>query len=65
VTKEQRAMISEIRSLAKTRGLEVRVNEARGKGSHMRIYIGERAATVPAKIKTGTRRAILKQLGLN
>lgn len=65
MTKDQREMIGEIRSLAKARGLEVRVNPARGKGSHMRVYIGSQATTVPAKVKTGTRRVILKQLGLH
>lgn len=65
MTKDQRDVIREIRSLAKARGVEVRINEGRGKGSHMRVYVGPGAATVPAKVKTGTRWAILKQLGLD
>jgi hypothetical protein len=64
MTKEQREMIAEIRTLAKAIGLEVRVDVARGKGSHMRVYVGPHATMVPARVKTGTRRAILKQLGL-
>lgn len=60
--KDQRDMIDEIRRLAGSRTLEIR--EARGKGSHIRVILGDRFSTIPAKIKPGTRRAILKQLGL-
>ena len=65
MTRDQRGMVADIREQAEARGLEVRVDAARGKGSHIRVYVGERATTVPAKIKTGTRRAILRQLGLD
>jgi hypothetical protein len=64
VTKDQRDIVAEIRALARAQGLVVQVNPSRGKGSHVRVYIGSHVATVPAKVKIGTRRAILKQLGL-
>jgi hypothetical protein len=64
MTKDQRAVIQLIRDLAAARGLDVRVATARGKGSHIRVYIGSRFATVPSKVKTGTRHGILKQLDL-
>lgn len=63
MTKDQRTMIREIRKLAGD--LEIRIEAARGKGSHIRVYIGDNFTTVPAKIKRGTRIAILKQLGLD
>ena len=40
----------------------------RGKGSHGTLYFGERRTTVPdpkRELKTGTLRAMLKQLGIN
>lgn len=65
MTKDQRQLWFEIRTLAGQRGLAARVAEARGKGSHIRVYVGERHTTVPAKVKPSLRRAILKQLRLN
>ena len=65
MTKDQRDIVREIEKLARSRGLEVRLNEARGKGGHIRVYVGDRATVIPTKVKTGLRHAILKQLGLN
>jgi hypothetical protein len=64
MTKGQRQLLAEIRTLAVRRGLVLRVAKARGKGSHMRVYVGERHTTVPTKVKPDLRRAILKQLQL-
>ncbi|MBB4301248.1 hypothetical protein GGD81_000263 [Rhodobium orientis] len=62
MTKDQKELIRELRRLAGER--ELRVEPGRGKGSHIRVYLDGRVTTIPAKVKTGTRRAILKQLGL-
>lgn len=65
MSKDQRELVAEIRRRAEAQGLLVRVEPARGKGSHCRVYVGSRFTTVPAKVKTGTRRAIFKQLDLD
>lgn len=64
ITKDQREMIRQIEKLAMASGLTIRVNEARGKGGHIRVYVGGRATVIPTKVKTGLRHAVLKQLGL-
>lgn len=41
------------------------LDASHGKGGHGEISIGERFATVPSgDLKTGTKEAVLKQLGL-
>lgn len=65
MTKDQRELMTEIRKRAEARGLEVRVNEARGKGGHIRVYVGDRATVIPTKVKSGLRHGVLKQLGLD
>lgn len=51
--------------MAKVRGLGCRVDEKRGKGSHLTLYFGDRFAVVPrGELKSGTLAAILKQLGV-
>lgn len=51
--------------MAKVRGLGCRVDEKRGKGSHLTLYFGDPFAVVPrGELKSGTLAAILKQLGV-
>jgi mRNA interferase HicA len=58
-------LIRRARRLAKVRGLGCRVDEKRGKGSHLTLYFGDRFAVVPrGELKSGTLAAILKQLGV-
>lgn len=59
--------IKRVKKLAKARGLEVFVNKARGKGSHITLYYGEHFTVVrnpKDELKTGTYKAMLKQLGI-
>ena len=59
--------IRKIKRLAKKRGIEAYVDKKRGKGSHVTLYFGERLTIVrnpSQELKTGTIKAMLKQLGL-
>ena len=59
--------IRKIKRLAKKRGIEAYVDKKRGKGSHLTLYVGERLTIVrnpSQELKTGTIKAMLKQLGL-
>jgi len=53
--------------LARTHGLSCRLDEKRGKGSHVTLYLGERVTIVrnpKDELKTGTLHAMCKQLGI-
>lgn len=59
--------IRRVRQIAKERGLLCRVDEKRGKGSHVTLYYGSRFTVVrnpKDELKTGTLHGMLKQLGL-
>lgn len=59
--------IRRVRQIAKERGLLCRVDEKRGKGSHVTLYYGSRFTVVrnpKDELKTGTLYGMLKQLGL-
>ena len=59
--------IRKIKRLAKKRVIEAYVDKKRGKGSHVTLYFGERLTIVrnpSQELKTGTIKAMLKQLGL-
>jgi len=59
--------IRRVKALAKERGVEVRIDQKRGRGSHVTLYFGDRFAVIPhpqRDLKTGTQAAILKQLGI-
>jgi mRNA interferase HicA len=59
--------IKKVQGLAKTRGLGCRVDEKRGKGSHVTLYFGDRLTVVrnpKDELKTGTLHAMCKQLGI-
>ena len=58
--------IRRIRKLGRKRGVQVEF-VTRGKGSHGRLYYGDRFTTVKdrkAELKSGLLHAMLKQLGL-
>ncbi len=60
--------IRRLRAIAKARGLEVRIDKKRGKGSHQTIYLGDRKTVIrnpKDELKTGTCRAMLTQLGID
>ena len=59
--------IKAIRKLGKARGVEVRLEKRRGKGSHATLYYGDKKTTVKDRKKevgAGLLNAMLKQLGL-
>jgi mRNA interferase HicA len=59
--------IRRIRELARRQGVVARVDRKRGKGSHVTLYFGDRKTVVrnpQDDLKTGTHRAMLKQLGI-
>jgi len=59
--------IRKVQSLAKARGLDSRMDEKRGKGSHVTLYLGSRMTIVrnpKDELKTGTLHAMCKQLGI-
>lgn len=59
--------IRKVQSLAKARGLASRVDEKRGKGSHVTLYLGKQLTVVrnpKDELKTGTLHAMCRQLGI-
>jgi mRNA interferase HicA len=59
--------IRKVYALAKARGLHSRVDEKRGKGSHVTLYLSNRMTIVrnpKDELKTGTLHAMCKQLGI-
>jgi len=60
--------IRRVRKLGKRRGVAVRFVAVHGKGSHGRLYYGDRFTTVKDRkkeLKKGTLHAMVKQLGLD
>lgn len=60
--------IKKVKELGRRRGLPVRVDEKRGKGSHVTLYYGAAFTIVrnlKDELKTGTYHAMLNQLGIN
>ncbi len=60
-------LVRTLRRVGRTHGVEVYAVRQRGKGSHVTLHFGDRLAVIPSlshELKTGTLRAILKQLGL-
>jgi mRNA interferase HicA len=54
--------------IGRERGVPVRFNQERGKGSHGTLYFGDRRTTLKdrkAEIRPGLLHAMLRQLGLN
>lgn len=59
--------IRRVRQYAQTHNLSCRVDEKRGKGSHVTLYLGDRLTIVRNlrdELKTGTLHGMLKQLNL-
>ena len=60
--------VRRIRRLGRKRGIAVRFEARKGKGSHGRLYFGERFATVKDRRKeigAGLLEAMLRQLGVS
>ena len=61
-------LIKKVEALGKERGIAVRVDKKRGKGSHQTLYFGDRKTIIrnpKDELKTGTYHAMLKQLGIS
>ena len=59
--------VRRVRKLGRERGIPVRFEPRRGKGSHGRLYLGDRFTTVKNRrkeISLGLLTAMLRQLGL-
>jgi mRNA interferase HicA len=59
--------VTKVKKLAKANGLEAYVDKKRGKGSHVTLYYGDKFTIVrnlKDELKTGTLKAMLKQLGI-
>lgn len=63
---DDRDFIRRVRKLGRRTGTSVAVDSAHGKGSHQRLYYGERFTTVRrGEIPKGILRAMCKQLGID
>lgn len=61
-------LVRKLRVYAKEHGLHFEIVKHRGKGGHQMIYVGDRKTTIPSsskELKTGTLRAIMKQLSVD
>ena len=59
--------IRKVKAIGRARGIDVRLNAARGKGSHQTLYFGTAFTVVrnpKDELKTGTFHAMCAQLGL-
>lgn len=59
--------IRRVQRLGKRRGVDVRFEPRHGKGSHGRLWFGERFTTIQDRkkeLRSGTLSAMLRQLGL-
>ena len=61
-----RTFIQKLRRYARERGIAFSVKKHESKGSHRRLYLGNRSTTVPwaSNLKPGLVHAVLKQLGI-
>jgi len=60
-------LLRRLRRLAQQRGVEVRLDELKGKGSHAALYYSSRRPTLKDRRKEmgpGLLRSVLRQLGL-
>jgi hypothetical protein len=62
---EREDFLRELRVLARKKGLFLVIDMKQGKGSHYKVWAGDRQTIVPASIGRFMRRSILKDLGLD
>src|SRR5262249_34577257 len=61
-------LIKKVETIGRQKGIAVRGDKKRGKGSHQTLYFGERKTIIrnpKDELKTGTYHAMLKQLGIS
>lgn len=62
---KREALIRELRKIARDRGVELTVVEKSGKGSHYRVYFGDRVTTIKSgEMRPGYVKIIKEQLGI-
>jgi mRNA interferase HicA len=60
--------VKKLKKLARERGVECKIDQKRGKGSHVTLYFGNKFTILrnpKDELKKGTLKAMLNQLGLN
>jgi len=60
--------LKKLKALGRDRKVEVKIESRRGKGSHSTLFYGNRFTIIrnlKDELKTGTFKAMLKQLGIN
>ena len=58
-------LLRALRKIARKDGLAVQIAKTKGKGSHAKIFYGERSTICPdGELKTPTLKGVLAQLGL-
>ncbi len=60
--------IRKLQSLARKQKIPMRIEQRRGKGSHSTLFYGDRFTIIrnlKDELKTGTLKAMLKQLGIH
>jgi mRNA interferase HicA len=60
-------LLRKLARLARARGVDLRIDQERGKGSHTTVYVGERFTVIKDRRKEigrGLLHAMLRQLGL-
>lgn len=62
-----REFVRKLKRHAKRCNLKFEIKKHESKGSHRRIYVGERNTTIPwrGELKTGLIRAVLEQLNMD
>ena len=63
-----REFMARVRRLARRKGIAIRFDRTRGKGSHGILYFGDRRTVVKDRrkpLKTGTLLGMCKQLGID
>lgn len=64
---DYKELLKKLKKYAKKHALEYHWETTRGKGGHGTVHIGDKFTVVPTargELKTGTQKAIIKQLGL-
>lgn len=59
--------VKRVKKLAKAQGVTTYIDKKRGKGSHVTLYFGDKFTIIrnlKDELKTGTLKAMLKQLGI-
>lgn len=62
---EREDFLRELRALARKKNQLLIIDMKQGKGSHYKVWVGQRQTVVPAKVGRFIRRSVLKDLDLD